>query len=84
MTLIACGIRLFSFNKFKSGENSENYCKYRVCQDGLNYLIPYITKRVFYVENEFLIKLLKNKDIRVLLLFTFSMKKLTMRNVEEK
>ena len=65
MTLIACGIRLFSYNKFKSVENSENFCKYRICQDGLNYLIPYMTKRIFYVENNFIIKLFKNKDLRV-------------------
>ena len=65
MTLIACGIRLFSYNKFKNGEASEDYCKYRICQDGLNYLIPYMTKRVFYIDLALLKKLLKDKDIRV-------------------
>ena len=65
MNLIACGIKLFSYNKFKGNDHSENYCKYRICQDGLNYLIPYMTKRIFYTDNSFIIKLLKLKEINV-------------------
>lgn len=37
-------------------------CTYRLCQEGLNYLFPYITKRIINIkENDFYI-LLKNRD----------------------
>jgi len=63
LNLISCGVKLFSCNKLKKIENQDFHCKYRICQDGVMYLLPYMTKRIVYCEEKFLIRILKEVDI---------------------
>jgi 16S rRNA C967 or C1407 C5-methylase (RsmB/RsmF family) len=44
--VITVGVRVFSYM------TNNNDCKYRVCQDGLNYILPYMTKRIYSVSEE--------------------------------
>lgn len=61
--LISAGVKLFSLNKSKK-EDGTVYCRYRVCQDGLVYLIPFMTRRIYFVDESFFIKVLKQPDIK--------------------
>ena len=45
------GVKLFKRNKAKADD--ENYCLYRICQDGLMYALPFMHKKVHYVDTEF-------------------------------
>jgi 16S rRNA C967 or C1407 C5-methylase (RsmB/RsmF family) len=63
LKLINIGVKLFSMNKQKNPEEDLDYCKYRICQDGLFYAIPFLTKRIFFRQEEFFINLLKNIHI---------------------
>ena len=57
------GVKLFKANKQKD-ENATNFCLYRVCQDGLMYLLPFMHKRIFFVDENFFKEILKKKDIK--------------------
>ena len=57
------GVKLFKANKQKD-ENAVNFCLYRVCQDGLMYLLPFMHKRIYFVNEEFFVEILKKKEIR--------------------
>jgi multisite-specific tRNA:(cytosine-C5)-methyltransferase len=63
LKLICLGVKLFSFNKLKGGQSKDDFCKYRICQDGLSYLIPFLTKRIYFCNEALFIKLLKQTDI---------------------
>ena len=56
------GVKLFKANKQKD-ENAVNFCLYRVCQDGLMYLLPFMHKRIFFVNEIFFVDILKKKEI---------------------
>ena len=56
------GVKLFKANKQKN-ENAE-FCLYRVCQDGLMYLLPFMHKRIYFVEEKFFIEVLSKKEIK--------------------
>lgn len=56
------GVKLFKANKQKN-ENAE-FCLYRVCQDGLMYLLPFMHKRIYFVEEKFFIEILSKKEIK--------------------
>ena len=62
LKLITFGVKIFALNKRKV---DEDFCQYRLCQDGLIYLIPFITKRIFFCDQDFLIKILKEVDIKI-------------------
>ena len=57
------GIKLFKANK-KKNENTTNFCFYRVCQDGLMYLLPFMHKRIILVNEIFFKEILRKKDIK--------------------
>ena len=65
LNIINCGVKLFGFNKLKKISNEETHCKYRVCQDGMLYLIPYMKKRLLFCNTNFLVKILRQKDVLV-------------------
>ena len=64
LKLVNVGVKLFSFNKKKMLVENEQYCKYRICQDGLIYAIPFMTKRVFFTLEETFVKLLKESEVK--------------------
>lgn len=64
LKLINMGVKLFSSNKKKSQEENVDYCKYRICQDGLMYVLPFMTKRIFFCKVDFFVKLLKEVDVK--------------------
>ena len=37
---------------------------YRVCQDGLMYLLPFMHKRIYFVDEELFINILSKKEIK--------------------
>ena len=55
------GVKLFKRNKAKADD--ENYCLYRICQDGLMYALPFMHKKVHYVDTEFFKFVLTKKDV---------------------
>ena len=59
------GVKTFNKEKIKNENNKNNndYCKFRICQDGLMYILPFIHKNIFYFNEELFIKLLKNGEI---------------------
>ena len=57
------GVKLFKANKQKD-ENATNFCLYRVCQDGLMYLLPFMHKRIYFVDEKFFIEVLSKKEIK--------------------
>ena len=57
------GVKLFKANKQKD-ENAINFCLYRICQDGLLYLLPFMHKRIFFVKEKFFIEILSKKEIK--------------------
>ena len=57
------GVKLFKMNKQKD-ENAVNFCLYRVCQDGLMYLLPFMHKRIFYIKEKLFVDILKLKEIK--------------------
>ena len=57
------GVKLFKANKQKD-ENAINFCLYRVCQDGLMYLLPFMHKRIFCIKEKFFVDILKKKEIK--------------------
>ena len=57
------GVKLFKANKQKD-ENAINFCLYRVCQDGLMYLLPFMHKRIFCIKEKFFVEILKKKEIK--------------------
>ena len=57
------GVKLFKANKQKN-ENVIDFCLYRVCQDGLMYLLPFMHKRIYYVDEEFFVEILRKKEIK--------------------
>ena len=57
------GVKLFKANKQKD-ENAVNFCLYRVCQDGLMYLLPFMHKRIFFVNEKIFVNVLKKKEIK--------------------
>ena len=57
------GVKLFKANKQKD-ENAVDFCLYRICQDGLMYLLPFMHKRIYFVEEKFFVQLLKEKEIK--------------------
>lgn len=55
------GVKLFKKNKQKG--DSQDFCHFRICQDGLMYLIPYMHKRLFYVDKETFVEILTKKEL---------------------
>jgi hypothetical protein len=64
LKLVNVGVKLFSLNKQKDAEENPNYCKYRICQDGLIYLLPFMSKRIYFCNEETFKYLLTKKDIK--------------------
>lgn len=66
LKLINLGVKLFSLNKRKNpDEENTDYCKFRICQDGLIYLLPFMSKRIYFCDDKSLfIKLIKEVDIK--------------------
>jgi 16S rRNA C967 or C1407 C5-methylase (RsmB/RsmF family) len=64
LKVINVGVKLFSGNKKKVEGPEDEHCKYRICQDGLVYILPFMEKRIFFCSLEFFIRMLKQKDIR--------------------
>lgn len=71
--ILAVGVKLFTVNKRVPGvneevkveNNSESVdCNYRICQDGLMFIIPFLRKRIFYVNLDFFKKILKDTDYK--------------------
>jgi multisite-specific tRNA:(cytosine-C5)-methyltransferase len=65
LKLINLGVKLFSLNKRKIPEEGDtDFCKFRICQDGLIYLLPFMSKRIYFCDDENLfIKLIKVVDL---------------------
>jgi hypothetical protein len=62
----AVGVKLFTVNKkLHEKDKTEETCNYRVCQDGLMYILPFMRKRIFYVGIDFLKKILKETDYKI-------------------
>jgi hypothetical protein len=64
LKLISAGVKLFKQNKAKDEEGVSN-SQYRICQDGLQYIIPFITKRLYLCDLEFFINILTNSEIKI-------------------
>lgn len=54
ISFISTGMKVFEFN------NSESSCPYKLSQDGLKYVVPFMTKRVFNVNKGTFLKVLQN------------------------
>ena len=67
LNVMNAGVRMFGFNKLKNYKNELVHCTYRVCQDGMLYVIPYMRKRVLFCDTNFFKKALKEIDILVTL-----------------
>lgn len=65
LKLINQGVKLFVHNKKKNLDNNPDYCEYRICQDGLMYAIPFMTRRVFFCQEPTFVKLLKEAEIKL-------------------
>jgi hypothetical protein len=62
----AVGVKLFTVNKkLHEKDKTEETCNYRVCQDGLIYVLPFMRKRIFYVGVDFFKKILKETDYKI-------------------
>jgi multisite-specific tRNA:(cytosine-C5)-methyltransferase len=59
--IINFGVKLFSLNKKKV---DQEYCQYRICQDGLPFILPFITKRIFFCHENLFVRLLKQSDMK--------------------
>ena len=57
------GVKLFKANNQKD-ENAINFCLYRICQDGLMYLLPFMHKRIFYINEKLFVEILQKKEIK--------------------
>ena len=57
------GVKLFKANKQKN-ENLTDFCLYRICQDGMMYVLPFMHKRIYFVEEKFFAELLSKKEIK--------------------
>ena len=66
LKLINLGVKLFSMNKRKIPEEDDtDFCKFRICQDGLIYLLPFMSKRIYFCDDKNLfIKLIKVVDLK--------------------
>lgn len=60
--VINFGVKLFSLNKKKV---DQEYCQYRICQDGLQYILPFVTKRIFFCHENLFVKLLKLSEMKI-------------------
>jgi len=66
LKLNAVGVKLFTVNKkLHEKDKTEETCNYRVCQDGLMYVLPFMRKRIFYVGLDFFKKILKITDYKI-------------------
>ena len=57
------GVKLFKANKQKN-EKAIDFCLYRICQDGLMYLLPFIHRRIYYVGEKLFKEILDKKEIK--------------------
>jgi hypothetical protein len=64
LKLVSAGVKLFSSIKIRN-ELDTTFCKYRICQDALLYLLPFMTKRLMFVDTDFFVKLLKENDVKI-------------------
>lgn len=64
LKIMNVGVKLFSINKKTLDSTGQETCLYRVCQDGLIYIIPFMRKRVFYCGKNLLTKIIKSVDLR--------------------
>ena len=65
MKILAVGVKLFTVNKkLHEKDKTDETCNYRVCQDGLIYVLPFMRKRIFYIGIEFFKKILKAVDYK--------------------
>lgn len=64
LKIMAVGVKLFSINKKTLDKTGQECCVYRVCQDGLMYVIPFMRKRVYFCGKELFIQLIKGVDVR--------------------
>ena len=64
--LINLGVKVFSLNKRKNpDEENVDYCKYRICQDGLINLLPFMSKRIYFCDDRnIFVKLITKVDIK--------------------
>lgn len=68
--IITAGIKIF--NQTKSNFKDDTECRYRLCQNGVMYVFPYITKRIFSCNLEIFSELLKKGSIKLEDIETFS------------
>jgi hypothetical protein len=61
---MAVGVKLFSINKKTLDKTGQEQCLYRVCQDGLMYVIPFMRKRVYFCGKDLFLQLIKGVDVR--------------------
>lgn len=62
LKIITVGVRMFE--QTRSTLKEDMTCLYRVCQSGVSYLLPYMNKRICYVDISFFILLLKTGSMR--------------------
>lgn len=62
--IMAVGVKLFSINKKTVDSIGQEQCLYRVCQDGLSYVIPFMRKRVYFCGRRLFTDLIKAVDIK--------------------
>lgn len=65
LNIINCGVKMFEFIKLNDIKHEDTHCRYRVCQDGMLYLIPFMRKRVFFCNINFFVKILQKKEVLV-------------------
>lgn len=63
---INLGVKVFNLNKRKNpDEEDADYCKYRICQDGLIYLLPFMSKRIYFCDDRnIFVKLITKVDLK--------------------
>ena len=64
LNLVNLGVKVFQQNKKFMGKDDE-HCKYRLSQDGIFYLLPFMTKRIVFCNRESFKKLLTVHDLNV-------------------
>lgn len=61
--IITAGVKLFQQTKNTFKDDDE--CRYRICQDGILYIIPYLTKHIISVTKDVFFNIIENQSLRL-------------------
>ena len=64
LKIINSGVKIFERQKVKN-EDESTFCHYRICQDGVNYVVPYMSKSLVFVSEEAFVYCLKKENLNL-------------------